>query len=847
MATAFDRTVQALADVSGIIVDRSVTPEKVIGQAWIISKSRMVVLASSVANYADAPWALLVKFPYPDLVFSVKTVSIHPEFNKRAARDYYLAQANELLPQAPVMEYDIATITIEAEIPDLQPDRVHELNRALSLPLSISAQDLSGVMRVGDTGDILQKALTSQRNGVLNLYDERKIPFCRVLIRSGHILKAVFQNLQNEFAICELMWRKPGGNFVLQSLDSLNWGLIPEIGMATDQLGAEAKRRTQDLPRLLDALGGPEARYVRSRQQIDLNQINQQIRWVAERIWPALDGGLPLNRMSERLAIDTYTALQALWEMKHLGFVAMANVEQFHRSKQIGPALNPGHEIDLKFWDSLQGFFLDDLSMLPVTIQGNYFGPTHLQVPCTMLHSMQIQCKYGAIVLKDGRLVGLHNGKFTANLQNPPPFPLSRMTWVGALNDMSAKRMRSTAAELEAEGAEDSPTIVSGLSTVSGQKTRTSSTGAIESGVPVASDQPSSTPPLLSDEPEILQKFNKKQMGFGGGMIGFLLGLMFAAMITPKTTVVPPKPAPATSVSATSTNTGSASSTATGTGTDQSSQKQQPSGEVFKSSLKIADFKNTPIGQFQFTDTSKDTAPKPSFGLESESSNQKIYFVVWPNAITTEAVDSNVTLPPYVPLKVYPEGLMKLPNVAQGTSPLRNFCWKVKRYLNSDKKDTLALVGAFSSTQQDKSILVVAMPFKGEGDLDFKNTVNVIERMFNEAGTASSGSAGPSSGMASEADIQAYRKKIGDIIKPLYKSPPDADGANKCVVIFVVDSGGNISKLDTKYSSGIEEVDKAVQKAISAKVPYPAPPNTKSGQVPMQVTLEGGELTIDEP
>lgn len=825
MATVLDRTVQALSDVSGFIVDRTVTPEKVIGQGWIISKSRMVVLASTISNYADAPWALLVKFPYPDLTFSVKAISLHPEFNKRAARDHYLSQSNELLPQPLVAENDIATITLDTEIPDLQPDRVQELTRALSLPLAISAQDLSGVMRAGETGNILQKALMSGRNGVLNLYDERKVPFCRILVRGGRILKAAFQNLQNEFAVCELMWRKPGGNFVLQSNDNLSWGGINEIQMATDQLANEANRRTQDLPRMLDALGGPNARYMRRQQQLDLNQINPQIRWVVEKVWPALDGGLPLSKMSERLAVDTYTAIQALWEMKHLGIVVQATTDQFHRSGQLGPALTPGHEVDLKFWDTLQAFYLDDLSNLPVMIQGNYFGSCHLLNLHTLLHTMPLpHCKYGAVVLKDGRLIGVHNGKFTANLQNPPPFPLSQMTWIGSLSEMSAKRMRTATTDIDSEGMDES-LVASGRGTITGLKTRPSVTMPADL-TPPPSEQ---APGTVINEPAVLQKFSKVQiLGAGGGM--FLIGLLMAlnSMLAPKPTVVATQPPPVST---------------TTTATDTGSQSEAPDPEAIKAGIKVASLRDKAIPPFSFTDTSKLTAPKKSVGLESEQANQKIMLVAWPNNDVKSSVDSNVKQPPFV-MPLHQNNWTK--QIDEGTSPVHNFYWKAWRYATKDEKPYVALVGAYNA-QSEQAILVVATPFKDEGELDYKNTVNLIERMIIDTPSGEASAQTPASGEASAQEVQAYRQKTGDMIKSAYKAPSGSDRANKCVVNFVIDYTGNISKLELKYSSGMEDVDKAVQKAITSKLPFPPPPKTREGQIPMRVTVESDEMTIDEP
>jgi hypothetical protein len=53
--------------------------------------------------------------------------------------------------------------------------------------------------------------------------------------------------------------------------------------------------------------------------------------------------------------------------------------------------------------------------------------------------------------------------------------------------------------------------------------------------------------------------------------------------------------------------------------------------------------------------------------------------------------------------------------------------------------------------------------------------------------------------------------------------------------------------METKYSSGMEDVDHSVEKAIQSKVPFPAPPKTSDGLVPMRVTVTPDEFTVDEP
>jgi len=596
---------------------------------------------------------------------------------------------------------------------------------------------------------------------------------------------------------------------------------------------------------MLDSLGGPNVRYVRTQQNIDLNQMNQQIRWVVERVWPVLDGSLPLTKMSERLGVDTYTAMQAIWEMKNAGLIAMANFEQYHRSGQLGPALVPGHDVDLNFWDNLQGFYLDELSTGPVTMQGNYFGSTHLLQPTTLLHTMSVASKYGAVVLKEGRLVGLHNGKFMANLSSPPPFPLSKMAWIGTLSDMSAKRMRAATAELETDLGEEGLGVRGALTGAKARQILSSAAEVLTNSAPPPSEI--GGPLVPSNEPEVLRKFNKIQMGVGGAGLGLVIGMIFAVVfMSPKTPVVVPVPAVQPSQS----------SSATGTGTGDAAPKVAPSGELFKQTLRLTAVKDIPIGDFKFVDTSKDTGNKPSFGLESESLNQRIIFVVWPDIRIQASVDNNMSQPPFIPVKALVD-IMSTKDSARGSLPFRDFYYRVHHYYNTSDKDTMAFVAAYTSNEPDKSVLIVAMPLKGEGQLDYLNTINMVQRMINiNSGDAASNAAGNNGStaapvVATAEDIQAYRQKVGDIIKAVYKNPADADRAStKCQVKFVIDSTGNISKLELKYTAGMDEVDKAVQKAITSSVPFPPPPSgIRGGQAEMLVTLEPGasELTISEP
>lgn len=830
MATVLERPVQALADATGFIIDRTQTPEKIIGQAWLISKSRVVCLASSVSNYNEAPWALIIRFPHPDLTFAVKAISLHPDFNRRAARDFYLSQLSMLTPQQGVFENDIATLTMEPDIQDLQPEKVQELNRALSLPLQIGPGSFSNVMRAGDTGNILQAALNNG-DGVLSLYDDRKIPFARIALRQRKVLRAVYAGLTNEFAVCELMWRRPGGMYAMSNEDVV-WPNIPEIAMNTDQLAAEAMRRNAELPRLLDSLGGPAACYVRRAPQVDMNQIPPQSRWVIERIWPALDGFLPLSKLSDRLQMDSYTAVQAVRDLLQMGVIADGGKDHFHRTGQLGPPLTPGADFDLSTWDTLQAFYLDECSGAPMVAAGNYFGPSSLLSPRTLIHTAQIpNASHGAAIIKDSRLLGIHNGQYMAsNPANMPPFPVSQMIWVGSLSELgAAKRLR--AAETNAE---DSELTNTGRQAISGMR-RSYEMPAEE---PVSAGN--TKPEEASNEPAFLQKFSRIQiLGAGGGM--FAIGLIMAL----NSILSAPRPVPAPTPTVTTTSTS--------TTTDAVA-----SGDAVQAAAiakDVANFINPPIAPYQYEDTTKLTSPKKSFGLIAQGPNVRMMFVEFPVAAHT------------VKSSIFPTIRLKLPFWGHETAEYKPVMMKDSPHLyyevfegqlkgakpEDPPKPGMYFLGVIPAANPSNSIVVMAEPFSKEGKLDYNTVASVVARMRSQTSAPSTSDTtrggAPSGDAASDAggpptpeQIQAYKQTVFDSIKAVYKHPSNSEQANRCEIYLKIDADG-VPRIEMKQSSAVDSVDKTLQKAILSKSPFPAPPGESN--VDMTVVLEDGELKLE--
>jgi hypothetical protein len=837
MATELDRTasLQSLADSTGLIYDRAVSPEKVIGQAWLISRGRVVTLASAVSNYTDAPWALIIKFPHPNLTYAVRTVTLHPDFNKREARDYYLAQSRGPVPPLS-FENDIATLALDQDMTVPEPEKVAELNRALSVPFEISPQDMSGSMRGPEALQILQSAMSTGRSGLMTLVDQRNVPYARISIRQTRIVRAQFENLYNEIAMCELVQRKTAGHFALQSNDNYRWPAdVPEIVTPPDQIMAEAIRREQELPRVVEMLGGPDVRFQKATKLADFNSINPADRWVAERLWEVLDGYLPLNKIPERAGTDTYSTVKMLWDFATMGLITHNANQPFHNNGQLGPLLVPAQEMDISTWDQLTAMYLDPVSAGPNVLGGAFFGASQVLNNKSLLHTIPVPpTVHTAAIFKEGKLVGIHCGPAMFRGNNIPPMSLQRMIWVGALNELGTKRLRSTEAAAEAiEYADSDPQATSQrLSTLRNrvtaetQKVVTAGDGGGASGATYPEEE---TGPLA--------KFSKKQIATGGGLM-FGLGalMMVGSMMMPHGGSAPaPAPVaekpPEVATPAVPVNT---------VDPDIGDTRAKELAE------KLASFGGKLPYSFKYKDTMKLTEPRESFGLISDQKNTDILFIHWPNiAPTTQQglmqVSKKLPVYNYVRLADKPEFTSSESSIVP---------WVAGQYwVGQDKPNTNCIIGTLPSTDPTRCIVWIAQgaqPNTAVPDLQFPGVI--IQQMLNQGKAAvatTTGGGGADANYATPAQVADYRKKLAATIKANYKQPKAAEDADTSVgMSFTIDETGVIKDLALKPNSD-DAFNRAIQKAVDASQPFPAPPHTK-GKLQLLVHVEGTNVTVEE-
>jgi hypothetical protein len=874
---AVNEAVLTLSNSVGLIVDRTITPEQVVGQACLISKSRVAACASSVFNYVEAPWALIVKFPNPDLWYAVKSITLHPDFNKREARTRYLTQTGLATDSVASFENDIASVSMDPTVPELRADQITELNSLLSIGPQATGQDLSGPVEGTDIPSLIQRLVSSGREGLLTFFDERGRPIARLLVRQGvqgYVQRAIYKSLTGELALFEMILRRPRGIYIFQPSAQFTWPNVRDIETPIDKIMAESTKRAGELQQFLGSLGGPDARYVRAVPQFDPNAVHPNARWIVERLWTVLDGYLTLDKLWERIGADTYTALRAIQEMLRLQIVLLERGSPFSCSGSLGVPIAPIPPQEVSPGDQLTGFFLDPLTGRPVLLQGGFQGRSTTN-PNTLLHNIQFPPSFqGAMVLKNNQLVGLTSGPFVPAAGQPAPASrLYQMTPIQALSE-SARKLKSTGSfDITAPEAPPEPVNQdSNLPPIDYQPAPGAKIGRficpacqalnLESGFCQkcgADLETGQMPPNAGGKSlrgmQQAGGLSKKHLVMGGAallVIGALV-MMFGGQ---------PGGSPPAKTSSTA---------ATGT----------ENGDVQKAVLvatQYAGLKDTAPPGYVFQDASKLTNGALAFELTSELKDQKILFVVLDNTQPYDHLELVAVKVPYsdLPQNDSMKVLKNAPLLDKGPSLWKGltFNWVLARYKKKDDQTSqMVLIGSYLSPVAGKAMLVIARPIK-QDNLDYKTALWLIETMAQPlidksagaepaAGTATTTGADtatttgadqagkpdeqPKSSEAKEAtaeELAAYAKKIEDLLKAKYVAPKDKDAAKESVTIVVgVTEEGSLNKIEIEKPSAVESFDKSVEKLVTGEKLPPAP-HTKTGSVLISVTAAGAKLTV---
>ena len=857
---------QNFSNATGLLLDRTFDPPLVLGEAFIVSKSRAVTCASCVFQYADAPWALQVLFPHPDLTLGIKAISIHPDFDKKEARTNYLTYTGGPPDQYPAQLNDFATIVLDPTLQELIPEKVGELHRALTLPFSSAGVEASGTINgPGEIVQLVNTIIENRREGLLTFYDQLNIPIARLEMGGGMVKKVYFAGVIGEMAFSELLYRAPARGFAFVSQGNFNWTNVRDVTVPPSALMAEAQRRCTEINSGLNYIGGAKVRFSKTTANFDASSANENIRFLLQALWNTVDGFITVDKLSQRVGADTFTIVQGLREMMNRGVISPLNkATPFPCHGTLGDPLVSHTDFDIKPGDSLQAFMLDPLSGGPIWRTGNFNGVSSVLQPKNLLHTVPtLPGAKGALILKDYKLVGVHNGNVvTKPGQTPPQTPdgkVSQMMFMSAMFDMGTKKLRNAT-----DGAEDADSTYAGL------RTRTHDMAAapgaeqyicrkchasnsqpgpcFNCGTVIIPPPPESDPTGPFAKPIMLARKIKKKynltddqlMMYGGCAAAvpvLLLFFLVSAMMPHPKPVGYYEPAP-----------------------------HHSSPQAITVATDVIGFSPTLPTGFWYEDTSALTKPSQSVGIYSDTSNQKITFIVFDDTQAMTGLDSFITKPPFSEAKSQApasQGVNASLPIGKGL-----FKYYEGKYIDLQDKEFSMLIGAFLPKAEGKSVYVTATQLHDTGlPYDFKSALFIIdsaaslwtraENAKKEAGDK--GDKGDEdddkANYATEDEIKEYLEKVADKIQEQFELPDgfsdelDKPKSTKLKVNVNVDIGddGSVKKLEVSTPSDSEKVTNAVTAAITAAAPFKDVPKTKRGVLSMTIKLRKDKIKATPP
>ena len=880
----FENLQNNFANSTAVIVDRTFDPPRVLGQAFVISKSRAVTCASAIFNYVEAPWSLAINFLHPDLVYGAKTITLHPEFDKSLARNSYLAQTGWPGEVLPAQLNDLAIIILEPDLPELDVEKVAQLHKALTLPFSTVDVEASGFLRPDELLPLINKLVEIKNYGLLTLFDAINLPIARIQFDNGEIVKVHYGDIINELAFSELLFRKATQSFALQTQTNVNWGDFPNIAVPTESLISEVLRRTNELPAIISGLGGEDARYQRVVQDFDFARCNPEMRPLVEALWPALDGYITLDKLSALIGVDTYLVTQGLKELINFGIVSLLNrTSPFPCGGQLGTPLTSHMDFDINPGDTLLAFYLNPASGAPTWRQGNFAGVASVLQPKNLLHTILMPSNLkGALILKDYKLVGVHGGPAPAKSLPGSNVIHSQMMWIGSLLDMTSKKLRNSeslddnlgekgSGGLRGRSAEDdsalAPVKVEKLICPSCFTTNAKPGPCFNCGTiiePLAV-QPEPTDALGKARvkfEELKEKHNLSRIHLVAAVVVIVLLPLLGMTFFQKTPDLSTKSLPS----------------------DNSSpgKKLEPpsSPQAAKLASSAVGLPEVPPPSYWYEDSSKLTAPTPSFALKSITNNQSLVFMIFDDLSALQNLNSFTARPPVSGLS----GAITGQKLDGGVRPLNkgNLNWFLGKFKGeavdvvvadpnvpvdpSSLVRTLCLC-SFAGKQPNTSILVVGTALNSSNPYDYKTTLWLIDQLTKQPeGTKGSVDdeqnketqdtpAPESVAYASDEDIDKFCQKVQQKIQSKYSLPSDIKEEiakkklkrPKVTLMLDIDNDGQLKKIEITEPGETEKVTNALVKDVNACLPFENVPKTKQGVVTVLVSLKKDQIAVEIP
>lgn len=459
--------IRALAGSIGILIDRSLARDEVLGTVWLLEQHRAAGCAHGLAMYAGNYDALLVRFPAVNEERCVSKVAFHPRFNRKLTQRIARETISDAQPVLSLQRYNAAVLTLSPVAP-LSLDRKHEINKALMAPISAKEQALTGDLSEIDLSLVIQTITNARKQGTILISDERYRPFANIFCSGGRVTQAQFKNLFNEMALYQIFENPLSGHFIFKSTDEPEFFTTRQITRPVDMLLIEAHRRMDELEKMTTQIGGRDALFRQAVDHPDFGILADETRECAAELWQFLDGTIRLGDLWKLVDVDDYTVFSAIADLfktrqvediAHGGsfLTAERHIDALASKMKMEP-LPVAMQFPLSPRDSLESLSVESRTGRPRAREGLLLGALREGDPYHLVHNVRMPPDAtGAPLIKSGCVIGMHCGNLP---QDPEAIQgthgLQQMLWIEAIIELLdnsgdeelARKLKTTGEEM---------------------------------------------------------------------------------------------------------------------------------------------------------------------------------------------------------------------------------------------------------------------------------------------------------------------------------------------------------------------------------------------------------------
>ena len=232
---------------------------------------------------------------------------------------------------------------LQRYFPEVTTEVTEVINRRLSGKLPYQSPVLQGNLTFFDLPTVIQTIVNSRQTGTLSLRGRAGKLVAQVDFQQGKLVHASFMHLSGEQAFYELLSRNEPLDFVFAGQRELPPGAPVDRSLTSTEptvLLLEAARRTDQLAKLLQTVGWPDAVFLQNAEHPEWSKLEGDGPAVARKIWLLLEVGLSVRQLTEKLQYDRFMVLSTLEEMRQWGVIRAKSAAAVQSPSQVAAVVD---------------------------------------------------------------------------------------------------------------------------------------------------------------------------------------------------------------------------------------------------------------------------------------------------------------------------------------------------------------------------------------------------------------------------------------------------------------------------------------------------------------------------